>query len=249
MTESSRKIFSDIKIIDCNGIHANDWNQYLESSSDASFYQLFGWNRINKKHFSHEVYNLAAFDDEKIVGIFPLVYINSRIFGKILCSMPFVNFGGPCANSPEIEKKLLNAATEIARNNGVDYLEMRLTKIIDESLPCTQEKVSMTLELSNDPDDIWNHFNSKHRTNIRRVYKNDIEVRAGHKNLLNDFYKILSESWRHLGTPIYSKKYFKEILESFENNKQVKIVQGKITNLKDGKLLNLFWGIFYFYQI
>lgn len=43
---------------------------------------------------------------------------------------------------------------------------------------------------------------------------------------------------------ILNKNYFKEVLKSFENNKQVKIVQGKITNLKDGKLLNLFWGMF-----
>ena len=43
---------------------------------------------------------------------------------------------------------------------------------------------------------------------------------------------------------ILDKNYFKEVSKSFENNKQLKIVQGKIANLKDGKLLNLFWGIF-----
>jgi FemAB-related protein (PEP-CTERM system-associated) len=218
MSEPSRMELSDTSVIFCDESHAEAWDRYLSTSSDASFYQLYGWNRINKSYFSHKVYNLAAFENGKIVGVFPLVFIKSRIFGKILCSMPFVNFGGPCANNSAIEKILLNSAIEIAKRNDVDYLEMRLTRILDEKLPSTQHKISMTLKLDEDPDEIWNNFNTKHRTNIRRVYKNNIKVRSGHKDLLNDFYYILSESWRSLGTPIYRKKYFESILDEFPNN-------------------------------
>jgi len=209
---------SDTSIILCDESQATAWDRYLSTSSEASFYLLYGWNRINKSHFSHQVYNLAAFENGKIIGVFPLVYIKSHMFGNILCSMPFVNFGGPCANNPAVEAKLLNSAIEIAKRNDADYLEMRLTRILDEKLPSTQQKISMTLELDENPDKIWNNFNTKHRTNIRRVYKNNVEVRLGHKDLLNDFYYILSESWRSLGTPIYQKRYFESILDEFPDN-------------------------------
>ena len=187
MSEPSRMEVTDTSVVHCDESHAAAWDQYLITSPEASFYQLYGWNRINSANFSHQVYNLAAFEDSKIVGVFPLVYIKSHLFGNILCSMPFVNFGGPCANNPAIEEKLLKSAIEIAKRNDVDYLEMRLTKILDEKLPSTQQKISMTLDLAADPDDIWNNFNTKHRTNIRRVFKNEIEVRSGHKDLLPDF--------------------------------------------------------------
>ena len=221
MSEPSILNTSDVDVIQCDDSHAREWDQYLDNAADSSFYQLSGWNRINKKQFSHQVFNLAALEQGKFVGVFPLVFINSRLFGKILCSMPFVNFGGPCANSQIIERKLLDAAIEIANQKNVDYLEMRLTKIIDGNLPNTQSKISMTLDLAEDADDIWNSFNGKHRTNIRRVYKNDVEVRSGQKELLDDFYTILSESWRSLGTPIYNKKYFASILDEFPKSTRI----------------------------
>jgi len=217
MSEPAKTGFSQANVIDCNESRAKEWDQFLDSNTEASFYQLYGWNRINKSHFGHQVYNLATIDDGKITGVFPLVFINSKLFGKILCSMPFVNFGGPCTSSSMTEKQLLDAAIQVAKLNNVDFLEMRLTKIIDQELPDTQNKVSMTLKLSDDPDNIWNNFNTKHRTNIRRVYKNDIEVRSGRKELLADFYYTLSESWRSLGTPIYKKQYFNSILEEFDD--------------------------------
>jgi len=215
MSEPAKTTFTHANIIERNDSNAHNWDNFLDNQPDASFYQLSGWNRINNLHFGHQVFNLAALDNGKIQGVFPLVLIESRLFGKILCSMPFVNFGGPCAVNEEIEKQLLDAAIEVAQRRNVDYLEMRLTKIVSTELPNTQSKVSMTLGLSSDPDEIWNSFNTKHRTNIRRVYKNDVTVRSGQLELLDDFYYVLAESWRSLGTPIYRKSYFRDILNEF----------------------------------
>ncbi len=116
---------------------------------------------------------------------------------------------------------LVQAAADIAKREGADYIEIRSTKILDESLPTATHKTSMTLALQNDPDILWNAFASKHRTNIRRVYKDEISVRHGHSDLLDDFYHVLAHSWRHLGTPIYSKRYFNAILEAFPEKTRI----------------------------
>ena len=42
----------------------------------------------------HESCYLAAFNQDRIVGVFPLVHVKSRLFGNIACSLPFVNYGG-----------------------------------------------------------------------------------------------------------------------------------------------------------
>jgi len=114
-----------VKIITCTDADANRWDAFLEEAPGASFYHLFAWKGINERSFGHRCHYLAAVEGGDIVGVFPIVYINSRLFGKILCSMPFVNFGGPCALRPEGEKKLLVEAEDLVRRIGADYLEIR----------------------------------------------------------------------------------------------------------------------------
>lgn len=197
------------------------WDQFLDNTPGASFYQLAGWQTINKDYFGHQTFMLSAKQDGILVGVFPLVFINSKLFGKIISSMPFVNFGGPCANHPDIEQALLDKATELAQELDCDYMEIRAKRLIDESLPTSTQKVSMTINLDPDPDTLWNNYASKHRTNIRRVYKNSLTVKSGGIELLDTFYSLLCHSWRDLGTPIYAKKYFQKIFEQFDDNVRI----------------------------
>ncbi|MET0067931.1 MAG: FemAB family XrtA/PEP-CTERM system-associated protein [Candidatus Thiodiazotropha sp.] len=194
--------------------HRRDWNHYLRETPGANFYQRYEWQELNQDHFGHETFCIAV-GEEKIEGVLPLVLIKSRLFGRILCSMPFVNYGGVCADNEMAEKALLHKAVSLADQYKADYLEMRATRSSIIDLPESTRKVSMTINLDADHEAIWSGFKSKHRTNIRRVYKNEIHVKSGHAELLDDFYKVLSHSWRDLGTPLYRKSYFQTLLDLF----------------------------------
>ena len=90
------------------------------------FYHRYEWRSINREAFGHESCYLAALTDDRIVGIFPLVQVKSLLFGNIACSLPFVNYGGPCGECDEIEQALLDAdAGRVAEEWRVDYLEIR----------------------------------------------------------------------------------------------------------------------------
>ncbi|MDB4516670.1 FemAB family PEP-CTERM system-associated protein [Crocinitomicaceae bacterium] len=191
------------------------WNGFLQYGKYANFYQLFEWKTINEQEFGHKTFYLAATDNNTITGVFPLIFIRSHIFGRVICSMPFVNLGGPSADNESTEKSLVEHACSIAREENADYLEIRGLHICSDVLPRSEHKISMTLSLADDPDELWNAFKSKHRTNIRRVYKNNVHVKSGQAELLDTFYDLICHSWRSLGTPIYRKKYFQSILESF----------------------------------
>jgi glucosyl-dolichyl phosphate glucuronosyltransferase len=43
---------------------------------------------------------------------------------------------------------------------------------------------------------------------------------------------------------VLDRNYFEEILKSFDNHKDVKIIQGKITNFQSSKMRSFFWGLF-----
>ena len=79
----------------------------------------------------------------------------------------------------------------------------------------------MTISLAPDPDTLWNAFTSKHRKNVKRAYKNELLVKSGGIELLPQFYTLMEESWRNLGTPLYSRKYFESVLRTFPDSTRI----------------------------
>lgn len=193
------------------------WNTFLTSREDGSFYHLYEWREINARALGHESIYLAARAGDQVVGVLPLTFVTSRLFGRILCSAPFVNFGGPCAIDEHVARALLQAAKNKAGHLSADYLELRCASALDTDWPVSLRKISMTIELQADPDALWNSFTSKHRTNIRRSYKNGLQVRSGHSELLPTFYALMEQSWRSLGTPLYARSYFERILATLSD--------------------------------
>jgi FemAB-related protein (PEP-CTERM system-associated) len=184
-------------------------------------YHLHGWKQINESEFGHETYYLMATADDEVCGILPLVLVRSRLFGRILCSLPFVNYCGPVADSSDVEQALLKSACEIADAKQADYLELRSLHECQGDFASSLDKVSLTIELAQNADELWNTFKSKQRTAIRRVYKSGIYTRSGGLEYLDEFFQLLSKSWRDLGTPIYRKKYFEAILRRFPENTRI----------------------------
>ena len=190
------------------------WNAFLSRCPTGNFYLRYEWVRINLRELGHSSICLMAEEGGVVVGVFPMTRIRSRLFGDILASMPFVNFGGPAATDEEVETRLLEAACGRASRLGCDYLEIRSDRPLG-NLPTKTHKVSMTIDLPETSDLLWESFTSKHRNNIKRAYRNDLRVEAGGMELLDDFYHITEQGWRALGTPLYKRSYFQAVMEEF----------------------------------
>ena len=210
-----------MNVIHCDENHAQAWDEYVARHEQGSFYHLFGWKRVNESSFGHRTYYLAAMDEGRIRGVFPLVYLTGGFFGRILCSLPFVNYGGPCADDSTIDQLLMDEARGIVEQHGIKYLEIRSMRKLGGDLPTSDHKVSITLTLDRNPDTLWNAFKTGHRNNIRRAYKRGLTVRSGGIELLDTFYDILSESWRNLGTPLYQKGYFECLMKTFPQETKI----------------------------
>jgi FemAB-related protein (PEP-CTERM system-associated) len=199
------------------------WNAFVHASPRASFYHRAEWQDINERCFGHRTAYLAAVEGDRVVGVFPIVQLKSRLFGNVACSMPFVNYGGPCGETDAIEQRLLSEAEALVAEWKADYLEIRSRRDLGERYPSSTHKVSMTIDLNADPDVLWNGFKSSHRNEVRRAYKHGFTARFG-PELIDDFYAVLSESWRDLGTPIYSKSYLNTVLGTFPGATRICVV-------------------------
>lgn len=210
-------------IIRCDASHDAEWNRFVGECPRASFYHRAEWRRINEECFGHRTAYLAAVDGGRFVGVFPMVRLKSLLFGNVACSMPFVNYGGPAGESEDVEDALLEAAAAVADEWRVGYLEIRSQRHLGERYPCSDHKVSMTIELAPDPETVMSGFKREHRAEIRRAYKNGFTVRFG-PGLIDDFYTVLSESWRDLGTPIYRASYLKAVQAAFPDAHRLCVV-------------------------
>jgi FemAB-related protein (PEP-CTERM system-associated) len=199
-------------IVECDASWRARWDAYAATCPAASLYHLWGWLDVNSAVLGHRTIALAAVEGERVVGIFPIVQVKTLLFGNIGCSMPFVNFGGPASHSTGSDEALLAEAARVAAREGMDYLEIRSLRQLPGPYPSHQHKISLTVDLPTDPDAMWTKFKSAHRQDIRKAEKEGFVARHGGAELLDDFYGVLSESWRDLGTPVYSKRYFASVL-------------------------------------
>ena len=212
-----------MQILRCDQSHGGQWNAFVHASPRASFYHRWEWRDINHRAFGHQTAFLAAVENGRFVGVFPLVRLKSLLFGNMACSMPFVNFGGPVGETDAVQQRLLDAAAQVADEWRVEYLEIRSQHRLDDRYPCADHKVSMTIALDPDPEAVMGRFKREQRADIRRAYKNGFTTRFG-PELIDDFYTVLSESWRDRGTPIYRVDYLKCILAAFPEATRVCVV-------------------------
>lgn len=242
--------FPCMQIIRCDSSHDAMWNSFVATCERASFYHRAEWRAINERCFGHATAYLGAMDGDRLVGVLPLVHLKSLLFGNLACSMPFVNYGGPAGENDDIEARLMAAASPVADQWGVQYVEVRSQRPLGAQYPSSDHKVSMTIALDPDPEVVMAAFKRDQRAEIRRAAKNGFVVKFG-AELVDDFYTVLSASWRELGTPIFSCEYLRTILRTFPEATRVCVVYddqgvpaaGAFDGLHHGKVEGMWLGM------
>ncbi|HEX8948352.1 MAG TPA: FemAB family XrtA/PEP-CTERM system-associated protein [Dissulfurispiraceae bacterium] len=197
------------------------WDKYV-MASDSSAYHQVGWKNIIEKRFGNKAFYLLSENEQKeIDGILPLIQLKSVLFGNFMVSLPYFNYGGICAETEGIGRLLLDEAVHIARREGAEHIELRHMHQINGNLRVKTAKVSMRLELPGDAADLMVSFTSKLRSQIRRPEKEGMYARIGREEELDSFYTAFSMNMRDLGTPVYSKEFFRSILREFPSTTRI----------------------------
>jgi FemAB-related protein (PEP-CTERM system-associated) len=197
------------------------WDAFVARQPHASAYHRSGWCRLIGRAFGHEVRPLVAMRDGAVTGVLPVVIMRSRVFGKFAVSLPFVNAGGVLAEDDASEAELLDAATRVARGAGVEYLELRHTSRRFPGLFERTHKVAMTLALRESAEQQWQAVDRKVRNQVRKGEKSGLRVADGDIALVPDFYDVFAQNMRELGTPVFGRALFEEVMRTFPENSRV----------------------------
>jgi len=207
---------------------ASAWDSYVASHRDSTNYHRYSWRNVIKKSFGHKAYYLAARDNKDVIcGILPLFFIKSSLFGNHLISLPFLNYGGMLANSAVISARLLKESQNILHGLQAEYVEFRHLEGTLGGLETKKHKVAMILDLERNEDAQWKALDAKVRNQVRKAQKCGLSIVAGHLDLLDGFYEVFTRNMRDLGTPVYAKSFFRNILEVFaETARIISVMQG-----------------------
>jgi FemAB-related protein (PEP-CTERM system-associated) len=142
-----------------------------------------------------------------------------------MVSMPYFNYGGIVADSHEVLMSLISSAHELYDELGCSHIEIRFDSEQKIELPVRTDKIAMLLDLPDDPDDLWQAIGSKRRAQVKRPIREGVKFLSGGTELLDDFYYVFSKNMRDLGTPVYSKQFFRVILDTFSENTFIAVVR------------------------
>jgi serine/alanine adding enzyme len=177
------------------------------------------WLLVLRDGLAHEPYLLEATSEGRTVGVLPLCLVASRLFGRYLVGLPYLNSGGVRAADPSIAESLIDHAVSLAEKLQVKHLELRHEVAVPHgSLPDqSNSKVHMRLDLPESETALWEGLGSKVKNQLRKGEKQGFEVRWGGLDLLGEFYEVFSRNMRDLGTPVYSSRLFASVIEQFPN--------------------------------
>jgi FemAB-related protein (PEP-CTERM system-associated) len=194
------------------------WDAYVAACAQATFFHRAGWKPVIES-LGHDAHFLFAETDGRIEGVLPLGHMKSRLFGNALVSTPFCVYGGIAATNDAAHEALDRAACELARRLGVDYLELRNRNATDSGRPVKDLYVFFRKPIEPDPEKNMLAIPRKQRAMVRKGINAQLvgEIDDG----IGRFYEAYADSVRHLGTPVFSRKYFQKLRETFGTDCEV----------------------------
>ena len=207
------------------------WDAFVMSCPEASFFHRAGWKAVIEQAFGHKTWFLYAESSGRIEGVLPLAEIKSLFFGHALISLPFCVYGGIAAINEAARDALNREAQLLASKLNVGHLEYR--NLQQQHLPAWAAKnLYVTFRKEIDPDEEKNMLAipRKQRAMVRKGIK--AELRSEIDQDVERFFSAYSASVHRLGTPVFSKNYFRLLKQIFADDCEI------LTITKDGRTIS-----------
>ncbi len=209
------------------------WDEYVLSHEKGTIYHMSGWGRAVHKSMKHRLYYIYVQNEEGcILGVFPLIYVSSILFGKSLISVAFSTGGGPLYNDLSILEMMDDEAIKISNSLNVNFLESRSGFKNRKSWAVKEDIYSSFCKvLSENNEENMLCIPRKQRAMVRKGINFGLKAEIDHD--VTRIYDLYSQSVRNLGTPVFPKKLFIALKEEFKEDCEILTI---VT--KEGKALS-----------
>ncbi|WP_094229079.1 GNAT family N-acetyltransferase [Methanolobus psychrotolerans] len=209
----------------------SEWRDFLEKEDRAGIWHTVEWRDILAKEYHFKPKYLMARKEGEVCGILPIFQIKSPITGNRVVSLPFSYHCGPVATSDEAYLALIDESQKISDDLGCKYVEMKMLNKLPDTVVNNGNLVenlyfnTSILDLSANPDDNWKKLDSRRtRWAINKAMRSEVQIRTEtDSNDLKQHHKLKIQTRKKHGSPAPSLKFFKSIMDSFEDRGMVKL--------------------------
>jgi FemAB-related protein (PEP-CTERM system-associated) len=195
------------------------WEAFVFACPDATFFHRIGWREILEEVFNHRTHYLIARRAGQIVGVLPLARVKSLLFGNALVSLPFAVYGGVAATDPATARALHQSAVELAREIGVQHLELRNGESREDTWPRQELYVTFRKTLLPEVEANMLAIPRKQRAVVRKGIQRSLrsEIDAD----TDRFFALYADNQHRHGTPPHSHRYFEALRRVFGDDCEV----------------------------
>ncbi|WP_428531265.1 FemAB family XrtA/PEP-CTERM system-associated protein [Rhodopila sp.] len=193
------------------------WDRFVTAMPAGSFFHLAAWARVIEAAFGHETFYSFTERDGAITGVLPLARVKSLLFGDTLISNPFCVYGGPLTADAESLAALIAHAEQLLARSPSSALEFRHRDGGEPAPPGWTDRpdlyVTFRKSIEADHDRNMKAIPRKQRAMVRKAIQNGLTSTANRDVVA--LHRIYAESVRNLGTPVFSRRYFRILMECF----------------------------------
>lgn len=239
---------ADIRITLHEFAQVADWPEFVNRNKTSLPSHNPAWAGVIAQTFGHASFILCARSAAgALLGGVPFTVFSSPLFGKFAVSMPYLNYGGVVSEYTDVCLSLMQALEGVRAQLNLRHIEIRSIHDGLGENPSTK-KASMLLQLPSDEAALDKMLGSKVRAQYKKAEEFAPSCRIGKKELLDDFYKVFAHNMRDLGTPVYAKQWFGNIINNHELDAHVIVVYVNTTPVscgflvKQGALMEIPWA-------
>jgi FemAB-related protein (PEP-CTERM system-associated) len=189
------------------------WDEFVHACPNATFFHRIGWQQIIERVFRHRTHYLLAERAGRIVGVLPLAQVRSRLFGHALVSLPFAVYGGVASTDDEAVPALHAAAVALARDLGVEHLELRNLRRTEPDWPQQDLYVTFRKPILPEVEANMLAIPRKQRAMVRKAIGRNLSSKID--TGIDRFFALYADNVHRHGTPPFSKGYFEALRETF----------------------------------
>jgi FemAB-related protein (PEP-CTERM system-associated) len=216
------------------------WEEFVAKNTEGGPYLSSAWKKAIEQAYGFKTFYLTISENSDIQGGLPLSLVK-RPYGGKLVSLPYCDYGGILGKRESTTALLCERARILAETHKVQ-LEIRCSTPSPYLEQCSDfvqvsNKKRMLLELSGTSEELWKGFKSKLRSQINGARKKGLTVQLGGLKLLNDYYQVISQNMRDIGSPVHSQKWFHCIVKGYDSKALVGVVYNEKIPIAAGIIL------------
>ncbi len=212
----------DVELLEHEQVERSGWFDFA-AKQGCAYHQLAVDSAIVQSFGLQRLVLLARDEQQQIIGGLPLYLLSSKLFGRFAVSIPYFNYGGPVSRCITVQRALLQQAARLLQTHRLDFIEVR-TIAPGLNAVVSEKKVSMVLELPNSFEQLTVQLGAKLRAQVNKALVHRPQLEIGGIELLDDFYRVFAENMRDLGTPVYAKSWFANLLRVLQQRARLVVV-------------------------